>query len=116
MSPSGSFGPDVVPVRNALFSLSDRTGAAGLARVLVERGATLWATEGTAAALAAEGIMTRPVSDLVGQGAWLGGRVKTLHPSLLGAVLARREVAQDIEDLEAARRLLGPERAGAIAR
>jgi phosphoribosylaminoimidazolecarboxamide formyltransferase/IMP cyclohydrolase len=101
MSPAGSFGPEVFPVRNALFSLSDRTGAAALARVLVEGGATLWATEGTAAALAADGIAARPVSDLVGQGAWLGGRVKTLHPSLLGAVLARREIAQDVLDLEA---------------
>ena len=101
MSPLGTFGPDVVPVKNALLSLSDRTGAAGLARALVAAGATLWATEGTAAALAAEGVAARPVSDLVGQGAWLGGRVKTLHPALLGAVLARREVASDLADLAA---------------
>jgi phosphoribosylaminoimidazolecarboxamide formyltransferase/IMP cyclohydrolase len=39
------------------------------------------------------------VSELVGQGAWLGGRVKTLHPSLLGGVLARRFEPQDMEDL-----------------
>jgi phosphoribosylaminoimidazolecarboxamide formyltransferase/IMP cyclohydrolase len=93
--------PDVRPVRHALFSLSDRTGAAALARALVEHGATLWATEGTAAFLAAEGVATRPVSDLVGRGSWLGGRVKTLHPSLLGGVLARRDVAADMEDLAA---------------
>jgi len=93
--------PDVRPVRHALFSLSDRTGAAALARALIEHGATLWATEGTASFLAEEGVATRPVSGLVGRGSWLGGRVKTLHPSLLGGVLARRDVAADMEDLAA---------------
>ena len=104
MSAPGSFGPftpATLPLRHALLSLSDRSGAVDLARALVARGVTLWATEGTAAALAAEGIATRPVSDLVGQGAWLGGRVKTLHPSLLGGVLARRAVAADLADLAA---------------
>ncbi len=99
MSARPPFGPAVLPVRNALLSLSDRAGAAELGRALVAGGATLWATEGTAAALAAEGLAVRPVSDLVGQGAWLGGRVKTLHPSLLGGVLARRAVAGDLADL-----------------
>jgi phosphoribosylaminoimidazolecarboxamide formyltransferase/IMP cyclohydrolase len=88
-------------VKHALFSLSDRSGADVLARGLVAQGATLWATEGTRAYLAQEGIESRPVSDLVGQGAWLGGRVKTLHPSLLGGVLARRFEAQDMADLAA---------------
>ncbi len=97
----GPFTPTTLAPRNALLSLSDRTGAVDLARALVAHGVTLWATEGTAAALAAEGIATRPVSDLVGQGAWLGGRVKTLHPSLLGGVLARRAVAADLADLAA---------------
>jgi phosphoribosylaminoimidazolecarboxamide formyltransferase/IMP cyclohydrolase len=87
-------------VKHALLSLSDRTGSAALARALSEHGVTLWATEGTHAALAAEGIASRAVSELVGQGAWLGGRVKTLHPSLLGGVLARRFEAQDLHDLE----------------
>jgi phosphoribosylaminoimidazolecarboxamide formyltransferase/IMP cyclohydrolase len=86
--------------RHALFSLSDRDGAADLAKALVARGVTIWATEGTAKALAAEGVTVRAVSDVVGQGAWLGGRVKTLHPALLGGVLARRDVAQDLADLE----------------
>jgi phosphoribosylaminoimidazolecarboxamide formyltransferase/IMP cyclohydrolase len=85
---------------NALFSLSDRTGAAALARALLDRGAALWATEGTRAALADEGVEVRAVSEIVGQGAWLGGRVKTLHPSLLGGVLARRFEPQDMKDLE----------------
>ena len=92
-------GPEVLTIQHALFSLSDRTGAEGLAAALIERGATVWATEGTATALAAHGIEARAVGDLVGQGAWLGGRVKTLHPGLLGGVLARRAVEQDMLDL-----------------
>ena len=99
MSGAAAFGPAVLPIRNALLSLSDRTGAAALARALLDHGAVLWATEGTASALAAEGLAVRPVSDLVGQGAWLGGRVKTLHPTLLGGVLARRDVPGDVADL-----------------
>ncbi|MEP7027777.1 MAG: bifunctional phosphoribosylaminoimidazolecarboxamide formyltransferase/IMP cyclohydrolase [Candidatus Eisenbacteria bacterium] len=91
--------PDVLPIRHALFSLSDRTGADALAQALVARGATVWATEGTAKALVGAGIETRAVSELVGQGAWLGGRVKTLHPSLLGGVLARRAEPRDMADL-----------------
>ncbi len=101
MSGGAAFGPDIVPVRNALLSLSDRTGAVELARALAAAGATLWATEGTADALRAAGLGVRPVSDLVGQRAWLGGRVKTLHPALLGGVLARRDVPADLVDLEA---------------
>ncbi|MGH7725476.1 MAG: bifunctional phosphoribosylaminoimidazolecarboxamide formyltransferase/IMP cyclohydrolase [Candidatus Eiseniibacteriota bacterium] len=90
----------MLPVKNALFSLTERGGAVELARALHERGATLWATEGTARALEAAGLPVRAVSDLVGQGAWLGGRVKTLHPALLGGVLARRDVPADRADLE----------------
>ena len=94
------FGPEILPVKNALLSLTERGGAVELARALHERGATLWATEGTARALEAAGLPVRAVSELVGQGAWLGGRVKTLHPALLGGVLARRDVPGDRADLE----------------
>ena len=97
--PETAFGPDVLAVRNALLSLSDRAGAVGLARALVAAGATLWATEGTAGELARAGLAVRAVGELVGQGAWLGGRVKTLHPGLLGGVLARRDVPTDLADL-----------------
>ena len=86
-------------MKHALLSLSDRTGADALARALVAHGVTVWATEGTRVALATAGVESRAVSELVGQGAWLGGRVKTLHPALLGGVLARRFEAQDVEDL-----------------
>lgn len=98
----GEPGPDLLPVRHALFSLSDRSGALELARTLAERGATIWATEGTATVLESGGLAVRAVSELVGQGAWLGGRVKTLHPSLLGGILARRAVGQDRLELDAA--------------
>lgn len=89
----------LLSVRHALLSLSDRTGADVLARALAAQGATLWATEGTRTALAEAVLDIKPVSELVGQGAWLGGRVKTLHPSLLGGVLARRNVPEDLRDL-----------------
>ena len=51
----------------------------------------LIATDGTRAALLSEGIEARSVEDVTGQPALLGGRVKTLHPRIHAAVLARRD-------------------------
>ena len=55
MNSPGGNGPDVLEVRNALFSLSDAPGPTSSRRALAARGATVWATEGTAKALAALG-------------------------------------------------------------
>ncbi len=75
----------------ALFSLSDRTGAAELARALSERGHELYATGGTRDALAGDGIAARDVEEITGFPPLFGGRVKTLHPKILGAILFDRD-------------------------
>ncbi|MCI4357525.1 MAG: bifunctional phosphoribosylaminoimidazolecarboxamide formyltransferase/IMP cyclohydrolase [Thermoplasmata archaeon] len=77
-------------VRRALLSVSDPTGLAGLAKELVRLETELIATEGTRTKLLAEGIEARAAEDLTGVGAWFGGRIKTLHPGLLGGILAPR--------------------------
>ncbi|HEY6326962.1 MAG TPA: bifunctional phosphoribosylaminoimidazolecarboxamide formyltransferase/IMP cyclohydrolase, partial [Candidatus Cybelea sp.] len=76
--------------RAALFSLYDKTGAAELARVLHERGTEIYATGGTRAFLEEHGIPARDVGDLTGFPALFGGRVKTLHPKIFGAILYDR--------------------------
>jgi phosphoribosylaminoimidazolecarboxamide formyltransferase / IMP cyclohydrolase len=76
--------------RAALFSLSDKTAADGLARSLHERGVEIYATGGTRAFLEARGVPSRDVEELTGFPALFGGRVKTLHPKIFGAILYDR--------------------------
>ena len=58
------------------------------------------ATDGTRAELAADGISARSVEDVTGQPALLGGRVKTLHPKIHAALLARRDDPSHADELE----------------
>jgi phosphoribosylaminoimidazolecarboxamide formyltransferase / IMP cyclohydrolase len=74
----------------ALFSLSDKTGAAELAHALDERGIAIYATGGTRAYLAERGVPARDVEELTGFPALFAGRVKTLHPKVFGAILYER--------------------------
>ena len=78
-----------VRVRRALISVSDKTGVADFARGLSELGVELVSTGGTATALREAGLEVRDVADLTGSPEILDGRVKTLHPRLHAALLAR---------------------------
>jgi phosphoribosylaminoimidazolecarboxamide formyltransferase / IMP cyclohydrolase len=80
-----------VTVKRALISVSDKTGLLELAQGLVELGVELIATSGTGAYLGEHGLQATRVEDLTGVAEMLGGRVKTLHPSVHGALLARRD-------------------------
>jgi len=82
---------DLVPVRRALLSVSDKTGLDALAKALVERGVELVSTGGTAAKLRESGGTVRDVSDLTGFPEMMDGRVKTLHPKVHGGLLAVRD-------------------------
>ena len=87
----------LVRVRRALFSVSDLRGLVPFARGLEVLGIELVATEGTRRRLTAEGIASRPAEELTGIGAWFGGRLKTLHPGILGGILAPRTPEGDRE-------------------
>jgi len=76
--------------RVALLSLADKRGAEGFARALVERGARLLASGGTAKHLKEHGIEVTALDAWTGFTELLGGRVKTLHPHVHAAILARR--------------------------
>ena len=82
----------------ALFSVSDKTGAAGFASRLAELGWELLASGGTARALRAAGLEVEDVAAASGSPEILGGRVKTLHPAIHGALLCRPD--QDLADIE----------------
>ena len=82
---------DLVPVRRALLSVSDKAGLDTLVKALVERGVELVSTGGTAAKLRESGGTVRDVSDLTGFPEMMDGRVKTLHPKVHGGLLAVRD-------------------------
>jgi phosphoribosylaminoimidazolecarboxamide formyltransferase/IMP cyclohydrolase len=85
----------------ALLSVSDKSGVAGLARGLAAHGYALLSTGGTAAALAQAGLPVTDVSTYTGFPEMLDGRVKTLHPKVHGGILARRDVAAHRDALAA---------------
>jgi phosphoribosylaminoimidazolecarboxamide formyltransferase/IMP cyclohydrolase len=82
--------PDLVPVRRALLSVSDKQGLLELARRLAAKGVELLSTGGSAKAIRDAGIAVRDVSDLTGFPEIMDGRVKTLHPLVHGGLLGRR--------------------------
>jgi phosphoribosylaminoimidazolecarboxamide formyltransferase/IMP cyclohydrolase len=81
---------DLVPVRRALISLSDKTGLEELAAGLARHGVEIVSTGGTAAKLRQAGVQVRDISDLTGFPEMMDGRVKTLHPKVHGALLGVR--------------------------
>ncbi|WP_095204311.1 bifunctional phosphoribosylaminoimidazolecarboxamide formyltransferase/IMP cyclohydrolase [Mesorhizobium carmichaelinearum] len=83
--------PDLVPVRRALLSVFDKTGLIDFARALAAAGVELVSTGGTAKAIAEAGLAVRDVSELTGFPEIMDGRVKTLHPSVHGALLGVRD-------------------------
>ncbi len=89
-----------IRVRRALISVSDKTGVADFARALAGLGVELLSTGGTASALREAGLEVTDVSEFTGQAEILGGRVKTLHPRLHAALLARREDPEHMATLQ----------------
>jgi phosphoribosylaminoimidazolecarboxamide formyltransferase/IMP cyclohydrolase len=77
--------------KRALLSVSDKAGIVELGRRLAAAGFELVSTGGTAGRLRAAGLKVLDVSDLTGFPEMMDGRVKTLHPAVHGALLARRD-------------------------
>ena len=89
-----------IRVRRALISVSDKTGVADFAKSLAALGVEILSTGGTATALRKVGVEVTDVSDFTGQREILDGRVKTLHPRLYAALLARRGDEEHMATLE----------------
>jgi phosphoribosylaminoimidazolecarboxamide formyltransferase / IMP cyclohydrolase len=86
----------------ALLSVSDKTGLLDLARQLVEEFSfELISSGGTASALETAGLPVTKVGEYTRSPEILGGRVKTLHPRIHGGILGRRDVSQDVTEMEA---------------
>ncbi|HTP56235.1 MAG TPA: bifunctional phosphoribosylaminoimidazolecarboxamide formyltransferase/IMP cyclohydrolase [Thermoplasmata archaeon] len=80
-------------IRRALLSVHDKAGLSALAHALAGRGVELWATDGTRKGLSDVAPPVRSAEELTGIGSWFDGRIKTLHPGVLGGILAPRTAA-----------------------
>ncbi|PDT06413.1 bifunctional phosphoribosylaminoimidazolecarboxamide formyltransferase/inosine monophosphate cyclohydrolase [Rhizobium chutanense] len=83
--------PDKVEIKTALLSVFDKTGIVELAQALSARGVRLLSTGGTYKAIAAAGLAVTDVSEITGFPEIMDGRVKTLHPTVHGGLLAIRD-------------------------
>ncbi len=79
---------DQIQVRRALLSVSDKTGLVELATALADAGVQMVSTGSTAQTIRDAGFEALDVSSVTGFPESLDGRVKTLHPSIHGGILA----------------------------
>lgn len=86
-------------IKRALLSVSDKTDLLLLARTLHEAGIEIISTGGTARQLREENIPVTDISEVTGFEECLDGRVKTLHPSVHGGLLARTSYQPDVDEL-----------------
>lgn len=86
-------------IHSALISVFYKDGLAEIVKMLHKLDVKLFSTGGTFGFISELGIPAEKVEDLTSYPAILGGRVKTLHPSVFGGILARRENSEDLEQL-----------------
>ena len=87
--------------RRALLSVSDKAGIAAFGSALADQGWEVLSTGGTARVLRGAGVPVTDVSAVTGHPEMMDGRVKTLHPAIHAGLLARRDLAGDMAELEA---------------
>ncbi|MFT6102112.1 MAG: phosphoribosylaminoimidazolecarboxamide formyltransferase/IMP cyclohydrolase, partial [Candidatus Endobugula sp.] len=87
---------DLVTVKRALISVSDKTGIVDFAQALHQQGVEILSTGGTYRLLCDNNIPAIEVSDYTGFPEMMDGRVKTLHPKIHGGILARRDIDGDV--------------------
>ncbi|MFZ9734795.1 MAG: bifunctional phosphoribosylaminoimidazolecarboxamide formyltransferase/IMP cyclohydrolase [Burkholderiaceae bacterium] len=88
-----------MPIRRALLSVSNKSGLIPFAQALHAAAVVLISTGGTARLLAEAGLPVTTVDSLTGYPEMLDGRVKTLHPAVHGALLARRDLPEHMQAL-----------------
>lgn len=86
-------------IHSALISVFYKEGLADIVRMLHKMEVKIYSTGGTFSFINELGIGAEKVEDLTNYPSILGGRVKTLHPSVFGGILARRENSEDLEQL-----------------
>ena len=90
---------DLLPIKRAILSVTDKSGLAEFAAFLVNAGVELVSTGGTFAALKSAGLPVMQVSDVTGFPEIMGGRVKTLNPRIHGGILADKDNPEHLQTL-----------------
>jgi len=92
---------DIIPIRRALISVSDKAGLVAFGRALAAKGVEILSTGGSAKALRDAGIAVKEVSEHTGFPEILDGRVKTLVPQIHGGILGRRDLPEHVAQMQA---------------
>ncbi|GAB7024296.1 IMP cyclohydrolase [Salidesulfovibrio brasiliensis] len=90
---------DLLQVKRAILSVTDKTGLVEFATFLSENGVELVSTGGTKKKLADEGLPVTSVSEVTNFPEIMGGRVKTLHPNVHAGILADKDNADHMRTL-----------------
>ncbi len=90
---------DIVPIRRALISVSDKAGLVAFGQALAARGIEILSTGGSAKALREAGVPVKEVSEHTGFPEILDGRVKTLVPQIHGGILGRRDLPEHLAQM-----------------
>ncbi len=90
----------MTPITSSLISVYYKDGLEPLVRLLHEQNVKLYSTGGTQSFIENLGIPVTAVEDLTGYPSIFGGRVKTLHPSVMGGILYRRDLPEDVAQAE----------------
>jgi phosphoribosylaminoimidazolecarboxamide formyltransferase / IMP cyclohydrolase len=87
-------------IRTALISVFYKDGLEPIVKSLSDLGVTIYSTGGTLQFIEKLGVNVVPVENLTSYPSILGGRVKTLHPSVFGGILGRRDNEQDVKEMQ----------------
>lgn len=87
-------------IQSALISVYYKNGLEKIIQLLKEKNITIYTTGGTQKFIEDAGVSCVAVESLTGFPSILGGRVKTLHPSVFGGILARREMESDLQEMK----------------
>ena len=87
-------------IQSALISVFYKDGLEPLINVLHKQGITIYSTGGTQSFIEKLGVPVVPVEQLTTYPSILGGRVKTLHPSVFGGILGRRDLDTDVQEMK----------------
>jgi len=90
----------VKKIHSALISVFYKEGLETIVKKLSELGVTIYSTGGTQAFIEKMGIPVVPVENITTYPSILGGRVKTLHPSVFGGILGRRDNETDLQEMK----------------
>lgn len=87
-------------IQSAIISVFYKDGLENIIKLLSELGVTIYSTGGTQTFIETLGIKVIPVESLTTYPSILGGRVKTLHPSVFGGILGKRDDATHMEEMK----------------